>query len=101
MTGYDFQRPYASVSTFAIYVALDDEVASRYGRTVRAIEMSNSEYGTRYNRLRIENNMKPPPSHQRIFSGFLVLRKLGTPEQYETWIPDHAFEDIYRKQRIG
>lgn len=46
MTGYDFNRPFADSSTFPFYTAIDGEVASRYGRTVRAMEMSNAEYDT-------------------------------------------------------
>ena len=98
MTGYDFQRPFADPSTFATYTARDAEVGSRYGQTVKAFEMSNSEYGLRYKRLHVQNKMKPPPSHQRIFSGFLVLRSLGSHQQYETWMPDDVFEDLYLQQ---
>lgn len=95
MSGYDFNRPFVSTAALPEYEATDPEVARRYGRKVRATDMSNSEYGTRYGRLAKANNMKPPPSHGRIFAGYLVVRRLGTPEQYETWIPGHAFEDIY------
>ena len=96
MTGYDFDRPFADSAVFPLYDAVDREVASRYGHTVRAMEMSNSEYATRYNRFRKSTNMKPPPSHGRTFGGYLVVRKLGGPDQYETWIPDMAFTEIYR-----
>jgi hypothetical protein len=84
MTGYDFNRPFADSSTFPFYTANDGEVASRYGRIIRALEMRNAEYDTRYKRLLNSNNMKPPPSHKRIFGGYLVIRKLGSPDQYET-----------------
>ena len=95
MSGYDFNRPFVSNATLPEYEATDAEVAKRYGRKVRATDMSNSEYGARYARLAKANNMKPPPSHGRIFAGYLVVRRLNTQEQYETWIPDHAFEEIY------
>ena len=98
MTGYDFNRPFVDSSTFALYSAFDTEVASRYGQTVRAVEMSNTEYSIRYNRFQKSNNMKPPPSHGRIFGGYLVVRKLNSPDQYETWIPRHVFGDIYLAQ---
>ena len=101
MTGYDFNKPFADSSSLPFYTAIDGEVASRYGKTVRAMEMSNADCDTRYKRLSNSNNMKPPPSHGRIFGGYLVIRKLGTPDQYETWMPDHAFEDIYRVQGIA
>jgi hypothetical protein len=60
-----------------------------------AAEMSNSEYGQRFNRLSQTQRMKPPPSAGRKFSGYLVVRRLGLADEYETWIPDPAFEDIY------
>jgi hypothetical protein len=41
------------------------------------------------------SNTKAPPRHGYIFMGYLVIRKFGTPGQYETWIPDHAIEGIY------
>jgi hypothetical protein len=31
--------------------------------------------------------------------GYLVVRKLGTPDQYETWMPGKVFEELYEKQR--
>ena len=101
MTGYDFQRPYVDASTLPLYIAIDPEVSSRYGRTVRASQMSNSECNTRYVRMSKSNNMKAPPSHGRIFGGFLVIRKLGTSEQYETWIPDITFDKIYKPQEVS
>ena len=96
MTGFDFERPFVEASTLPLYVAIDREVAQRYGHLVHASELSNAEYDRRYKRLCNANQMKPPPSHGRIFGGFLVVRKLGTSEQYETWMPDHAFEESYR-----
>lgn len=95
MTGYDFNRPYVDQADLSEYRATDAEVARRYGRSVLATSMSNSEYALRYNKLAHPNNMKPPPSHGRIFAGYLVVRNLRTAQQYETWIPDHAFDDIY------
>jgi len=95
MAGYDFERPFVDAASLPQYRATDEEVARRYGRTIRATEMSNSEYAARFGRLGSINNMKAPPSHGRIFGGYLVIRRLGTSEQYETWIPDHAFEEIY------
>ena len=100
ITTYDFNRPFADSSTFPFYTAIDGDVASRYGRTVQAMAMSNAEYDIRYKRLPNSNNMKPPPNHTRIFGGYLVVRKLDTPDQYETWMPDHAFEDVYRGQSM-
>jgi hypothetical protein len=95
MSGYDFNRPFINTSSLLEFRAIDSETASRYGKSVRASQMSNSEYAQRYMRMAQSNNMKAPPSHRRIFMGYLVIRKVGTPDQYETWIPDNAFEDIY------
>ncbi|WP_421885024.1 hypothetical protein [Methylibium sp.] len=39
--------------------------------------------------------MKPPPSTGRIFPGYVVIRRLDEPDQYETWIPDLGFDDSY------
>ncbi|MGR6798207.1 hypothetical protein ACU6VJ_10000 [Sphaerotilus sulfidivorans] len=77
------------------YVATDAETAAEFGRTVKATELSNVEYKTRFGRFARENNMKPPPSCGRIFMGFLVVRRVGTRQQYETWMPDHVFEELY------
>lgn len=99
MAGYDFDRPYISIDALDLFNAVDPEVAKRYGRTVKATQLSNSEYAQRYGRMSKSANMKPPPSHGRVFLGYLVVRKLGTSEQYETWIPDHAFEEIYAPVR--
>ena len=95
MSGYDFNRPFIDSGSLSAFRAIDSEVAARYGRSVRAAPMSNSEYAQRYMRMAQSNNMKAPPKHGRIFSGYLVVRKVGAADQYETWIPDHAFEEIY------
>ena len=93
--GYDFDRPYVDAMSLPEYMAIDKDEARRYGHTVRGTDMTNSEYAIRYNRLAESNNMKPPPSHNRKFPGYLVVRMLGTKDQYETWMPDHVFDDIY------
>lgn len=82
--------------SFSEFMALDDEVAAKYGRLVKAHPMTNRAYGRRHLALAQQNNMKPPPSSGRIFMGYVVIRSLGRKGQYETWIPDHAFEDIYK-----
>ena len=96
MSGYDFERPFISQDAMQAYVATDRVVAQRYGKTVKATPLSNIEYKIRFDRLKRENNMKPPPSCGRIFPGYLVVRKLNTPAQYETWMPDDVFEEIYQ-----
>ena len=92
---YDYDRPYISQTDMGTYVATDGDTASQYGRTVRATELSNVEYKTRFGRFADSNNMKAPPSCGRIFMGYLVVRRMGTKHQYETWMPDHAFEEVY------
>jgi len=98
MTSYDFDRPFISEVAMPLYAAIDADVAARYGRTVRATKLSNVEYKVRFGRLKRDNNMKPPPSCGRIFGGYLVIRNLGSPAQYETWMPEHVFEEIYRNE---
>jgi len=95
MAAYDYDRPFIAQSSMRGYVATDTETASQYGRTVKATELANVEYKIRYGKLKRANNMKPPPSCGRIFAGYLVVRCLGTPQQYETWMPDHVFEEFY------
>lgn len=97
MSEYDYERPFIGVEKFDTYVAIDRDEAKRYGKNVKATELSNIEYKIRFGKLKDENNMKPPPSCGRIFMGFLVIRNLGLPQQYETWMPDHVFEEIYSK----
>ena len=61
MTGYDFERPFVDAGSLPHYRATDQEVARRYGATVRATEMSNSEYAIRYGRFARTNNMMTLP----------------------------------------
>jgi hypothetical protein len=96
MTGYDFDRPYIEQEKMLLYEVMDEGEPETYGQHVRATKLSNLEYKTRYSRFKATNNMKPPPSALRIFSGYLVVRKLGTPAQYETWMPEDVFETMYR-----
>lgn len=92
---YDFDRPFIESAQLPAYVATDIEEARLYGKSVRAIEMSNAEYSARYCKLSADLTMKPAPSHSRIFPGYLVVRKIDTKDEYETWMPDHVFEGIY------
>jgi alkylation response protein AidB-like acyl-CoA dehydrogenase len=92
---YDYERPYITHADMATYLATDRDTSSQYGRTVKATELSNVEYKIRFERLARSNNMKEPPSCGRIFMGFLVVRRMGTKHQYETWMPDLAFEEVY------
>jgi hypothetical protein len=92
---YDFDRPFVDSSELPTYVTTDTEEARLYGKAVRAVEMSNAEYAARYRKLSVNRTMKPAPSHSRIFPGYLVVRKIDTKDEYETWMPDHVFDEIY------
>lgn len=91
----DFQKPFIEKNKLSLYLASDNETAILYGEKVRAIEMSNVDYSIRYQKFSSEQKMKPPPRHGRIFAGYLVVRKLSSKDEYETWMPGDAFEDIY------
>lgn len=98
MAGYDFERPFIAADKLTLYRAIDREVAQRYGKQVKATEMSNAEYKQRFEKFSAKQSMKPPPSTGRIFPGYLVVRRLGESDEYETWIPDVGFEDSYEPQ---
>ncbi len=92
---FDWNRPYVEIAAMEHYEALDRKIAALYGKRVKAAMLSNVEYKIRFGELHSTRRMKPPPSCGRIFPGYLVIRKLGTAEQYETWMPDHVFEELY------
>jgi hypothetical protein len=100
MTESDFNDPYLALDSMGLFTAIQPSDARKYGKTVRAFALSNREYQRRFNQLGTKNNMKPPPgSHIHIMPGYLVVRKLGTPAQYETWMPDQVFDELYQKQK--
>ncbi len=96
--GYDYSKQYMDKFAMDEYRAIDTDVKKRYGNVVRAIPLSNREFQHRYDKLSNSRKMKPPPSSGRIFAGYLVVRNIGSKNEYETWIPDHAFEEIYEKK---
>ena len=96
MSGFDYERPFISVDKLGEYEAIDHETAKRFGRIVKATPLSNSEYDARFNRLYGVTSIKEPPSIGRKFLGYLVVRKVGTASQYETWMREEAFEELYR-----
>ena len=93
------ERPFISIEQMADYSARDQNTERKYGPTVKGGELSNRDYSYRYERFSASRKMKPPPgSHMHIYLGYLVVRKLGTQEQYETWMPGHVFEELYAKK---
>lgn len=96
----DFNNPYLDLDSMAPYIAKHPSDARKYGQIVKAFALSNREYLRRFSQLGAKNNMKPPPgSNIHIMPGYLVVRKLGTRQQYETWMPDQVFEELYEKQK--
>lgn len=90
------ERPFVTLEQMADYSARDQDTARKYGPTVKAAEISNRDYGYRYTKFSSSRRMQPPPSaHRHIYLGYIVVRKVGTPEQYETWMPDHVFDELY------
>lgn len=94
----DFQRPFVDSALLTEYVTVDEETTRLYGSKVRAIEMSNADYAARYRKSAQQQKMKAPPLHGRIFTGYLVVRRLDSKDEYETWMPGDAFEDLYNHQ---
>lgn len=90
------ERPFVPLEQMAVYSARDRDTAEKYGAVVKAAEISNRDYGYRYSKFSASRAMKPPPSaHMHIYLGYLVVRKLGTSTQYETWMPADTFEELY------
>jgi hypothetical protein len=89
-------RPYIQLENMRSFAARDRKTAAQYGSIVKAAEISNRDYGFRYSKFSAARTMRPPPSsYMHIYLGYLVVRKLGTPAQYETWMPSHVFDDLY------
>lgn len=100
MDEHDFNRPFLDLDSMDLFTAVRQKEARMFGRTVRAFPLSNREYLHRFHDLGTKNNMKPPPgSGIHIMMGYLVVRNLGTPRQYETWMPDDVFEELYEKKK--
>lgn len=90
------ERPFIALEQMATYSARDRKTAQKYGSIVRAAEISNRDYKYRYSKYGSDQSMQPPPgSHIHIHVGYLVVRKLGTPDQYETWMPNDVFDELY------
>ena len=96
MDPYSDDRPFIALEQMHLYDAIDRETSRMYGSKVRAAAISNVDYKVRFGKLSSSQEMKPPPSCGRIYPGFVVVRQLGTSRQYETWMPDHVFEELYR-----
>jgi hypothetical protein len=78
-----------------LFETTDHKTVSMYGSKVKAAKISNVDYNMRYGKFHTNVSMKPPPSCGIIFMGYVVVRKLGRPDQYETWMPDDVFEELY------
>ena len=98
MTESDFNDPYLDLDSMGVFTAIQPSDARKYGTTVRAFALSNREYQHRFNQLGKKNNMRPPSSNIHIMPGYLVVRRLGTATQYETWMPDQVFDELYEKK---
>jgi len=94
--GYDFSKKFMDVNAMDEYVSIVPEVSKKYGSTVKAMALSNREYQHRFDKLSASRAMQSPPSSGRIFSGYLVVRNLGKSNQYETWIPEDGFIEVYK-----
>lgn len=96
MLDHDFDRPFRDHASMETYRACDQETAQKYGKTVKALAITNREYRQRFDKLADSQSMKPPPSSAiHIMMGFLVVRKLGTSRQYETWMSCDVFDELY------
>ena len=97
MTAYDNCRPLTSQKLTESFVAIDVTTKLDHGQHVGAIELSSFEYKIRFGKLQVRNNMKVPTVCESDVPGYLVVGKPGTRKQYETWLPDHIFEGLYKK----
>ena len=97
MIEFENSKPFTSQKLTETFVAIDIDKILDNGQHVRATALSNLEYKIRFGRLEKKYNMKAPPNCEESSPGYLVIGKLGTPKQYETWIPDHLFDGIYEK----
>lgn len=86
-----------TANRFMSFVAINVDALLDHGQHVRAIELSNVDYKIRFDRLGIRNNMNAPPDCQNFTSGYLLIGKPGARNQFEDWLPDHEFENIYKK----
>lgn len=89
------ERPRVTREKMTLFKARDRKTAQLYGSTVAAAEIANVDFKLRFAKYSHERKMSDPPSCGRIFMGYLVVRRLNTPEEYETWMPDHVFDELY------
>ena len=89
------ERPWVTREQMALFKARDQKTAKLYGPTVAAAEIANVDFKLRFARFSGERKMSDPPSCGRIFMGHLVVRRLNTPEEYETWMPSEVFDELY------
>lgn len=94
---FDHSKKFMDSRAMHKYRSIDKSTAKKYGEYVFANEMTNAEYDQRYARLKNTRRMQHRNPYRRIYPGYLVVRKMDTKEEYETWMPDHAFEEVYEK----
>jgi len=94
--GYDFSKKFIDSNAMDSYSSIDTETTKRFGKRVKAMPLSNVDYKQRFHKLKSSRTMKSPPSCGRIFLGYIVVRNLHTNKEYETWMPDHVFDEIYK-----
>ncbi len=94
--GYDFSKKFIDSNAMDDYLSTCPKTTKKYGAIVKGMFLSNREYQHRFDKLSSSRKMMPPPLSGRIFGGYLVVRCLGTAGQYETWIPEEGFEEVYK-----
>jgi hypothetical protein len=94
---YDPNRPFWDLDQMSVYEAINAETAKESGPRVKAMVLSNVQYMARVARFGSERRMRSPQHNLRVILGYLVVRRLGTPRQYETWMTEDLFEELYRE----
>ena len=89
------ERPWITREQMKLYKARDRRTAKLYGETVAAAQIANVDFKARHSKYANERKMSAPPSCGRIFLGYLVVRQLDTTEEYETWMPEIVFDELY------
>lgn len=84
-------------SDMAVYVARNRDVARKHGKSVLAAPLSRNEFRDRFNGGKDSaqvDESQAPLAHPD--TGYIVVRKLNTPDQYVMWMPAEVFARHYR-----